>query len=129
MSQPNLSPCPALSTSEFGSHCYHADRQRQTDRAGSLILDEAPRSAGTIGRGVRSAAKGSAVASLALTSRHANVDSPRRHLGVFLLGHEVELGRSDIRMPGKLAHLVHLRPVADGVVNGGLAKRMNADAP
>src|SRR5271157_2234443 len=66
MSQPNLSPCPALSTSEFGSHSYHADRQRQTDRAGSLILDEAPRSAGTIGRGVRSAAKGSAVDSLAL---------------------------------------------------------------
>jgi hypothetical protein len=36
------------------------------------------------------------------------VDAPRRHLGVFLLTHEVELGRPDVGMPGKLEHLVHL---------------------
>ncbi len=59
----------------------------------------------------------SAVDSLALASRHANVDSPRRDLGVFLLTHEVELGRPDIGMPGKLAHLVERGAVADGVVD------------
>jgi len=56
----------------------------------------------------------SATGSLALTSRDANVDAPRRHLGVFLLAHELELGRPDIGVPGKLAHLVHLRPIAGG---------------
>ena len=40
--------------------------------------------------------------SLAFASRHADLDSPRRHLGVFLLSHEIDLGRPDIRMPGKL---------------------------
>ena len=67
--------------------------------------------------------------SLARASRDANVDPPRRHLGVLLLAHEVELGRPDIRVPGELAHLVQRRPVADGVVDGGLAERMDADAP
>ena len=47
----------------------------------------------------------SAAGSLALASRHANVDAPRRHLGVFLLAHEVDLGRPDIRVPGELPHL------------------------
>ena len=45
------------------------------------------------------------MASLGLASRDANVDAPRRHLGVFLLAREVELGRPDIRVPGELAHL------------------------
>ena len=40
--------------------------------------------------------------SRARASRDANVDSPRRHLGVFLLAHEVDLGRPDIGVPGEL---------------------------
>ena len=67
--------------------------------------------------------------SLARASRDANVDAPRRHLGVFLLAHEVELGRPDIGVPGELAHLVERGAVTDGVVDGGLAERMDADAP
>ena len=65
--------------------------------------------------------------SLAFASREANVDAPRRHLGVFLLAHEVELGRPDIRVPGELAHLVHRCPIPDGVVDRRLAQRVNAD--
>src|SRR5512135_1896998 len=70
----------------------------------------------------------SAVDSLALASRQANMDPPRRHLGVLLLPHEVDLGRADIGMPGELAHLVQRGSVADRVVDGGLAQRMDADA-
>ena len=84
-------------------------------------LDEAPWSPGTIGRGVRSAAKGSATDSLTLSSRDTDLDSPRRDLGVFLLAHEVELGRPDIGVPGELAYLVHCGPVSDGVVDRRLA--------
>src|SRR5271165_6652020 len=65
--------------------------------------------------------------SLARASRDANVDAPRRYLGVFLLAHEVELGRPDIGVPGELAHLVHGRPVPDGVVDRRLAQRVDAD--
>jgi hypothetical protein len=57
------------------------------------------------------------------------VDPPRRHFGVLLLAHEVELGRPDIRVPGKLTHLVQRGAVADGVVDGGLAERVDANAP
>src|SRR5512135_3772169 len=71
----------------------------------------------------------SAVDSLSLASRQANMDAPRRHLGVLLLPHEVDLGRPDIGVPGELAHLVHRGPVPDRVVDGGLAQRMDADAP
>src|SRR5512135_2318730 len=78
---------------------------------------------------VREAGMESAVDSLARASRDANVDPPRRHLRVFLLAHEVELGRPDIGMPGELAHLVQRGAVANGVVDGGLAERMDADAP
>ena len=67
--------------------------------------------------------------SLARASRDANVDPPRRHLGVFLLAHEVELGGPDIGVAGELAHLVQRGAVADGVVNRRLAERVNADAP
>jgi hypothetical protein len=69
------------------------------------------------------------VDSHARASRDANVDAPRRHLGVFLLAHELELSRPDIGVPGELAHLVQRGAVADGVVDGGLAERMDADAP
>src|SRR5512144_2155166 len=58
--------------------------------------------------------------SLARASRDANVDPPRRHLGVLLLAREVELGRPDIGVPGELAHFVERRPVPDGIVDGGL---------
>jgi hypothetical protein len=60
--------------------------------------------------------------------RDADVDAPRRHLGVFLLAHEVELGRAVLGVSGELAHLVEQGPVADGVVDGGLPERMDADA-
>src|SRR5512135_987282 len=63
----------------------------------------------------------SAVDSLALASRQANMDAPRRHLGVLLLAHEVDLGGADIGVPGELAHLVQRGPVPDRVVDGGLA--------
>src|SRR5271166_6115597 len=70
----------------------------------------------------------SATGSLALASRDANVDAPRRRLGVFLLAHEIDLGGADIGVPGELPHLVHRGPVPDGVVDRRLAQRMNADA-
>ena len=54
-------------------------------------------------------------------SRDANVDAPRRHLGVFLLTHEVDLGRADVGVAGELPHLVHRGPVPDGVVDRRLA--------
>ena len=44
--------------------------------------------------------------SLALASRDADLDPPGRHLGVFLLADEVDLGRSDVGMAGELPHLV-----------------------
>jgi hypothetical protein len=43
---------------------------------------------------------------LALASREANVDAPCRHLRIFLFPDKVNLGCSDIRVTGKLAHLV-----------------------
>ena len=58
--------------------------------------------------------------SLARASRDADVDAPRRHLGVFLVAHEVELGRPDIGVPGELAHL--------GLA-GGLPGEWSSDAP
>ena len=45
------------------------------------------------------------------------------------LAHGVELSRPDIGVPGELAHLEQRGAVADGVVDGGLAERMDADAP
>src|SRR5512135_982195 len=65
--------------------------------------------------------RGAVDSSLVLASRQADMDAPRRHLGVLLLTHEVDLGRADIGVPGELAHLVHRGPVADRVVDGGLA--------
>ena len=44
--------------------------------------------------------------SLALSSRHADLDPPRRHLGVFLLADEVDLGGADVGVAGELPHLV-----------------------
>src|SRR5271165_6100033 len=44
---------------------------------------------------------------LALAFRDANVDAPRRHLGVFLLAHEIDLGGADIGVPREFPHLVH----------------------
>ena len=37
-----------------------------------------------------------------------------------------DLGRPDIGVPGKLAHLVHRGAVSDRVVDGGLPERMDA---
>ena len=41
--------------------------------------------------------------SLALASHQANLDAPRRYLGVFLLAHEIKLGGPDIGVAGDLA--------------------------
>ena len=64
-----------------------------------------------------------------LGSYDADLDAPRRHLGVFLLAHEIDLGGADIGVPGELPHLVHRGPIPDGVVDRRLAQRMDADAP
>src|SRR5437773_137566 len=56
------------------------------------------------------------MSSLALASRQADLDPPRRLFGVFLLAHEVDLGRADVGMAGELADLVHRSSVPDGVV-------------
>jgi hypothetical protein len=61
----------------------------------------------------------SAVAALA-TGR-ADLDAPRCHLSVFLFPDEIQLRRANITVPGKLAHLMHLGPVADRIVDGSLA--------
>src|SRR5271165_6086715 len=60
--------------------------------------------------------------SLAPGGGKADLDFACRHLGVLLLADEVELGRSDIAMPSEFPHLVHRRPVADGVVDRRLAQ-------
>jgi hypothetical protein len=54
---------------------------------------------GSSGRGFRS---GSGRGGARLGSYDADLDVPGRHLGVFLLAHEVDLGRPDIRVPGEL---------------------------
>jgi hypothetical protein len=38
--------------------------------------------------------------------READLDAPRRHLGVFFLADEVELGGADVAVAGELPHLV-----------------------
>ena len=58
----------------------------------------------------------------------ADVDAPCRHLGVFLLADEVELGGADVAVAGELAHLVHRGAVTDGVLDRHLAQAMDADA-
>ncbi len=44
--------------------------------------------------------------SLAPGPRQAYLDAPGRHLGVFLLADEIDLGRPDIRVPGELPRFV-----------------------
>jgi hypothetical protein len=44
--------------------------------------------------------------SLGLASRDADLDPPRRHLGVFLFPDEVDLSSSNISMSCELAYLV-----------------------
>src|SRR3954451_5423522 len=61
----------------------------------------------------------------ALRPRDADLDPPRRHLGVLLLAHEVELGRADVAVSRELPHLVQRGAVADGVVDGGLPQAMD----
>src|SRR5271157_957636 len=68
-------------------------------------------------------------ASLVLAPRDADLDPPRRHFRILLFPHEVDLGSPDIGVPGKFPHLVHCGPVADGIVDGGLPQRMDADTP
>ncbi len=55
--------------------------------------------------------------SLAPGACQPDLDAPRRHLGVFFLALEVELGRPDVGVAGELPHFVHRRPVADRVVD------------
>jgi len=60
--------------------------------------------------------------------READLDAPRRHVRVFFLADKVEFGRPDVGVAGELPHLVHRRPVADGVVDRRLAQRVDAQA-
>ena len=55
--------------------------------------------------------------SLAPGACQPDLVAPHRHLGVFFLALEVELGRSDVGVAGELPHFVHRRPVADRVVD------------
>ena len=66
-------------------------------------------------------------ASFAPRPREADLDPPRRDLRVLLFSHKVDLGRPDISMSGELPHLVHGRPVPDGIVDRRLPERMDAD--
>ena len=65
--------------------------------------------------------------SLAPGTRQPDLDAPRRHLGILLAADEVDLGGADIGVAREFAHLVHRGPIADGVVDGGLAQRVDAD--
>jgi hypothetical protein len=58
----------------------------------------------------------------------ANPDLPGRHLAVFFLSVKINLSGANIRMSGKFANFVHGRAVTNGVVDGRLAERMDADA-
>jgi hypothetical protein len=58
---------------------------------------------------------------LTLASGQADLDFPGRHLGVFLLANEINLGRPYVGVACEFPHLVHGGPVADGVVDGRLA--------
>ena len=52
------------------------------------------------------AMKGAQPPSLVLAPRQADLDLPGRHLGVFLLADEVDLGGADVGVAGELPHLV-----------------------
>ena len=54
--------------------------------------------------------------------------APRRHFAVLLLAHEVQLGGADVAVAGELAHLMHRRPVADGVVDRRRERRVSVRA-
>jgi hypothetical protein len=43
---------------------------------------------------------------LVRASRDPDLNPPRRDLGVLLLSHEVELGRTDVAVPGELPHFI-----------------------
>ena len=60
-------------------------------------------------------------------ARHPDLDSASGHLRVLFLPHKIQLRRPDVAVPRKLPHLVHLSPVSNGVVDGRLAERVNAD--
>src|SRR5262249_38142415 len=60
---------------------------------------------------------GLSAASLAFAARESDLNPPGGHVGIFLLAHEVDLGRPVIGVAGKLPHLVHRSPVVDGVVD------------
>jgi hypothetical protein len=66
--------------------------------------------------------------SLSLGTCEPDLDAPGRHLGVFFFADEVDLGGADVGVPSELAHLMHRRPVADGVFDRRLAQRVDADA-
>src|SRR5271157_251508 len=65
--------------------------------------------------------------SLAPGPGQADLDAAGGDLGVFLLADEVELGGADVGVPREFPHLVHGRPVPDGVVDRRLAQRVDAD--
>src|SRR5438552_18105655 len=59
---------------------------------------------------------------------HVDLDGPRCHFSVFLFADETQLRGANVAVSREFAYLVHLGPVADRVVDGGLAERMGADA-
>ena len=61
-------------------------------------------------------------------SRDADVDPPRRHLGVLLLAHEVELGRPGYRRARRTRAPRGATPRCGWRRNRRLAERMDADA-
>jgi hypothetical protein len=71
--------------------------------------------------------QGEAPSAMRVPATHANLNLPRRELGVFALADEIQFGGPNIAVPGNLTHLVHLGTVADGIVDGGLAQRVDAD--
>ena len=85
-----------------------------------------------IGRGLGKS--GSAVkldqttVSLALTSRPPDLNLPRRDFTVFFLADKINFSGANIRMARKFPHLVHCRSVADCIVDGRFAQRVDADA-
>jgi hypothetical protein len=49
--------------------------------------------------------------------READLDAAGGDFGIFLLAHEVDLGRTDVAVPGEFPHSVHGRRVSDRVVD------------
>lgn len=59
----------------------------------------------------------------------SNPDFSGRHFGVVCFSNEVDLDRADVSMPGKLTGFMHLRVIANRIVDPGLAKRVGDGRP